>query len=68
MAEWHHQLNEHEFEQAPGFVDGPGSLAWRILSINFYQLRQHIEKQRHYFADKGLSGQSYDFSNSHVWM
>ena len=23
--------------------------------------RQHIQKQRHYFADKGLSGQSYGF-------
>ena len=30
--------------------------------------RQHIKKQKHYFADKGLSSQSYDFSNSHVWM
>ena len=30
--------------------------------------RQHIKKQRHYFADKGLSSQSYGFSNSHVWM
>ena len=30
--------------------------------------RQHIKKQRHYFADKGPSGQSYGFSNSHVWM
>ena len=26
------------------------------------------QKQRHYFANKGLSSQSYDFSNSHVWM
>ena len=31
-------------------------------------LRQHIIKQRHYFADKGPSSQSYDFSSSHVWM
>ena len=23
---WHHQLNEHEFEQAPGVGDGQGSL------------------------------------------
>ena len=30
--------------------------------------RQHIEKQRHYFANKGLSSQSYGFSGSHVWM
>ena len=32
------------------------------------QPRQHIKKQRHYFASKGLSSQSYGFSNSHVWM
>ena len=30
--------------------------------------RQHIKKQRHYFADKGPSSQSYGFSCSHVWM
>ena len=29
--------------------------------------RQHIKKQRHYFANKGPSSQSYDFSSSHVW-
>ena len=27
-----------------------------------------LRKQRHYFADKGLSSQSYGFSRSHVWM
>ena len=27
-----------------------------------------ILKSRHYFADKGLSSQSYGFSSSHVWM
>ena len=30
--------------------------------------RQHIKKQRHYFADKGPSSQSYGFSSSRVWM
>ena len=30
--------------------------------------RQHIKKQRHYFANKGLSSQGYGFSSSHVWM
>ena len=30
--------------------------------------RQHIKKQRHYFADEGPSNQNYGFSNSHVWM
>ena len=27
MAGWHHQLHEHEFEQALGVGDGQGSLA-----------------------------------------
>ena len=27
MVGWHHQLNRHEFEQAPGVSDGQGSLA-----------------------------------------
>ena len=30
--------------------------------------RQYIKKQRHSFANKGLSSQSYGFSSSHVWM
>ena len=31
-------------------------------------LKQHIKKQRHYFANKGPSSKSYGFSSSHVWM
>ena len=31
-------------------------------------LDRHIKKQRHYFANKGVSSQSYGFSSSHVWM
>ena len=27
MVGWHHQLNRHEFEQAPGVGDGQGRLA-----------------------------------------
>ena len=30
--------------------------------------RQHIKKQRHYSANKGLSSQGYGFSIGHVWM
>ena len=30
--------------------------------------KQHIKKQRHYFANKGPSSQGYAFSSSHVWM
>ena len=35
---------------------------------SYDQPRQHIKKQRHYFAKKGSSSQSYGFSSSHVWM
>ena len=27
MVEWHHRLNGHEFEQAPGDAEGQGGLA-----------------------------------------
>ena len=35
---------------------------------SYDQPRQHIKKQRHYFANKCLSSQSYVFSSSHIWM
>ena len=35
---------------------------------SYYKSRQHIQKQRHYFANNGPSSQSYGFSSSHVWM
>ena len=37
-------------------------------SLSYDQPRQHIKKQRHYFANKGLSSQGYGFSRSYVWM
>ena len=35
---------------------------------NCDQPRQHIKKQRYYFANKGPSSQSLGFSSGHVWM
>ena len=35
---------------------------------SYDQPRQHIKKQKHYFANKGPSSQGYGFSSSHVWM
>ena len=32
------------------------------------QPRQHIKKQKHYFANKGPSTQGYSFSSGHVWI
>jgi len=50
------------------------SCHWNIFQIcllfhlYYDQPRQHIKKQRHYFANKGPSSQGYGFSSSHVWM
>ena len=46
---------------------------WNLKTLaswkkSYDQTRQHIKKQRRYFANKGPSGQSYSFSSSHVWM
>jgi len=35
---------------------------------HYDQTREHIKKQRHYFANKGLSSQGYGFSSDQVWM
>ena len=35
---------------------------------SYGQSRHHIKKQRHYFANKGPSSQSYGLSSGHVWM
>ena len=52
-------------------ADGDCSHEIRMLAPwkkSYDQPRQHIKKQTHYFANKGLSSQSYGFSSSHVWM
>ena len=35
---------------------------------SYDQPRYHIEKQRHYFVNKGPSNQGYGFSSGHVWI
>ena len=47
------------------------AMKWKMLAAwkkSYDQPRQHIQKQKHYFADKRLSSQSYGFSSSHVEM
>ena len=39
-------------------------IPWKI---SYDQPRQYIEKQRHYFVNKGQSSQSYGFSSGYVW-
>ena len=43
-------------------------LLGRIKEFVYDKLRQHIKKQRHYFANIGPSSQSYGFTSSCVWM
>ena len=35
---------------------------------SYDQPRQHVTKQRYYFANKGPSNQGYGFCSGHVWM
>ena len=35
---------------------------------SYDQSRQHIKKQRHYFAKNSPSSQNYGFSSSFLWM
>ena len=54
------------------FFWAPKSLQMVIAAMKLkdgYDLpRQHIKKQRYYFANKGLSSQGYGFSSGHVWL
>ena len=52
-------------------VDGDCSHEIKTLTPwkeSYDQPRQHIKKQRHYFANKGSSSQGYGFSSGHVWV
>ena len=56
----------HEIKRRLLFWSEP---PWKSLWKKGYDKpKQHIKKQRHYFADKGPHSQSYSFSSSHVWM
>ena len=73
------QIDGETEETVPDFIllgskitaDGDCSHEIKILAPwkkSYDKHRQHIEKQRHYFASKCPSSQSYDFSSSYVWM
>ena len=49
-------------------ADCDWNLTFAPWKKSYDQPRQHFKKQRHYFANKGPSSQSYGFSSSHVWM
>ena len=73
------QIDGETMETVADFIlGGSKSLQMVIAAINSKTLapwkksddqpRQHIQKQRHYFTNKGPCSQSYGFSSSHVWM
>ena len=73
------QIDAETMETVRDFILGaPKSLQMVIAAMKLKEAcsleerydkpRQHIKKQRHYFANKGLSSQDYDFSSSHAWM
>ena len=69
-------LEKVRFEQETPPTGGGGGGIKGIFNLvllapwkeSYDQPRQHIKKQRHYFANKVLSSQGYGFSSSHVWM
>ena len=53
---------------ADGYCSHENSKTLAHWKKSYDHSRQHIKKQRHYFANKGLSSQGYGFSSGHVWM
>ena len=59
MVGWHHQLNGHEFGQAPGVSDGQGSLAccspWSLKELDMTEHSTLIIRSTIIFQDLSLS-------------
>ena len=77
ISSW--QIGGETVETATGFIflgskiAANGDFSHEIKTLapwekSCYHPRQHIKKQRHCFANKGLSSQSYGFSSSQEWM
>ena len=54
-------------------ITADGDCSHELLTLtpwkeSYDQPRQLIKKQKHYFANQGLSSLSYGFSSGHVWM
>ena len=73
------QINGETMDTVTDFILGaPKSLqmvtaAMKLKDVcsfkkSYDQPSQHIKKQRHYFANKDMSSQSYGSSSGHVWM
>ena len=70
------QIDGETVETVADFIWGGskmGTVAMKLKDAypwkeSYDQSRQHIKKQRHYFANRGLSSRGYGFSSSYVWM
>ena len=72
------EIDGETVEAVSDFIFGaPKSLQMVIAAMklkdspwkkSYNQPRWHIKKLRHYFANKGPSGQGYGFPSGHVWM
>ena len=73
------QIDGETVETVSDFIFGgskitaDGDCSHRIKTLapwekSYNQPRQHIKKQRHYFANKRSSSEGYGFSSGHVWM
>ena len=54
-------------------ITADGDCSYEIKTLtpwkeSYDQPRQHIKKQRHYFANRVPSSQGYGFSSSHIWI
>ena len=69
--QWKETVSEFIFLGSKITADGDCSHEIKrdlLLEEKYDQPRQHIEKQRHYFANKGPPSQGYGFSSDHLWM
>ena len=73
------QIDGEKMETVRDFILGGSQIMQMVIAAmklktlapwkkSYDQTRQHIQKQRHSFANKCLSSKSYGFSSGHVWM
>ena len=57
-----------DWEAWRAVVHGVAKSQTRLKQLSSSSSRQHIKKQRHYFANKCPSSQGSGFFSSHVWV
>ena len=70
---WEKCGNSVRFHFLGSKITADGDCSHEVKTIapwknSYVKPREHIKKQRHYFANQGPSSQGYGFSCGHVWM